>query len=37
VEGWKPPGMVGQTPNSPGVTELIQKVVLPMMQDAGFN
>jgi hypothetical protein len=37
VFGWKPPDMVGQTPNSPGVTILLRKVVLPMMSAAGVT
>jgi hypothetical protein len=30
VAGWKPPALVGQTPNSAGVTALIREAVLPI-------
>jgi len=32
VQGWKPPDMVGQTPNSAGVTEIIRAAALPLVR-----
>lgn len=34
VAGWKPPAMAGQRANSPGVTNLIRRAALPLVEMA---